>query len=124
MDSSTLIVDAKYKRHWEELRQARWSDQENALREEHRQDLLQVLAYANLSASPLTVCCLVYPCAEATWESLRERGRLFHRAEVSVLSRQVQVWLTAVPMSAEVEKVAGPLAEEIRKLTSCSAMAV
>jgi hypothetical protein len=46
-DHLTLIVDAKYKRHWEELQQS-WSGVEEELRQQHRHDLLQVLAYANL----------------------------------------------------------------------------
>src|SRR5208283_3503293 len=47
-EGMSIIVDAKYKRHWEELQQGGWHDQSVALRESHRVDLLQVLAYANL----------------------------------------------------------------------------
>jgi 5-methylcytosine-specific restriction endonuclease McrBC regulatory subunit McrC len=48
-ESATLIVDAKYKRHWEELQQRSWMNVEEELREQYRNDLLQVLAYANLA---------------------------------------------------------------------------
>ena len=48
-DNLTLIIDAKYKRHWEELQRHSWSNVEGKLREQHRDDLLQVLAYANLA---------------------------------------------------------------------------
>lgn len=112
-EGCTVIVDAKYKRHWEEFQQAEWSKLEEDLREQHRHDLHQVLAYANLSETTPTICCLIYPCKEETWESLRHRRRLFHRAELQVRSRRVIVWLTAIPMCAAAERVAQPLAEEL-----------
>jgi hypothetical protein len=87
---------------------------EDILHEEHRQDLLQILAYANLAEAPLVVCCLVYPCSSATWESLRQRRRLFHKAEMFVRSRRILVWLTAVPMCAAADLIAGPLVDEVR----------
>jgi hypothetical protein len=115
LEGCTVIVDAKYKRHWEELQYGRWAAKEGELREEHRRDILQVLSYANLAESATAVCCLVYPCATATWESLRDRRRLFHKAELSVRSRRILIWLTAVPMCDAVERVAVPLADEIRR---------
>ncbi|MBV6430924.1 MAG: hypothetical protein IANPNBLG_01046 [Bryobacteraceae bacterium] len=113
LDGCTLVVDAKYKRHWEELQHGRWAAKEDVLHEEHRRDLLQVLAYASLAETQLVVCCLVYPCSSTTWESLRQRRRLFHKAEMVVRSRRILVWLTAVPMCAAVDAIARPLAEEI-----------
>ncbi|MGO8817254.1 MAG: 5-methylcytosine restriction system specificity protein McrC [Terriglobia bacterium] len=116
LDGITLIVDAKYKRHWEELQEGSWHEQTADLREQHRQDLLQVLAYANLATQGRVVCCLVYPCHLKTWDSLEQRGRLFHQAELPNRGRRVQVWLTAVPMNSAVERFARPLAEQIRKM--------
>ena len=113
-DSTTIIVDAKYKRHWEELQHHSWSRLADELREQHRSDLLQVLAYANLASTPNVIACLVYPCSQASWQSLRERGRLIHRAELTVGARSLQLWLTAVPMATAVESIAAPLAETIR----------
>jgi len=110
----TLIVDAKYKRHFEELQETRWSRLDDQLREHHREDLLQVLAYANLSDSPLVVCCLAYPCNRDRWQSLHQRGRLFHQAELTSGSRRILVWLTAVPMHAAVEEVTQPFTEKIK----------
>lgn len=112
-DSVTLIVDAKYKRHWEEL-QNPWSRVEVELREQHRNDLLQVLAYANLARTSKVIACLVYPCSPQSWASLRERGRLIHRAELTVGSRSLNLWLTALPMATAVEHIAGPLADDLR----------
>jgi hypothetical protein len=114
LDGCTIVVDAKYKRHWEEFQHGRWSEKEDILQEEHRRDLLQVLAYGHLADAPMTVCCLAYPCSTATWESLRQRHRLFHKAEMLVRSRRLQIWLTAVPMCAEPDVIAGTLADEIR----------
>ena len=113
-DSTTMIVDAKYKRHWEELQHHSWSRVEEEIREQHRADLLQVLAYGNLALTPNVIACLAYPCSQASWQSLRDRGRLFHRAELTVGSRSLQLWLTAIPMATAVESVAAPLADAIR----------
>jgi len=111
----TLIVDAKYKRHWEEIGESGWRGAGDELREQHRHDLLQVLAYANLARTDRVVACLVYPCSLASWQSLRERGRIMHRAEVGLAGRRVELWLTAVPMTGTVGEVAGGWAEGIRR---------
>ena len=113
-ENMTLIIDAKYKRHWEEMEYRSWNLQTDDLREQHRADLLQVLAYANLTSAGRVVCCLVYPCALATWQSLRDRGRLFHRASLPYHSRQIDVWLTAVPMHAQLDLIASPLVEQMQ----------
>ena len=117
-DSVTLIVDAKYKRHWEELQQSSWINLERELREQHRHDLLQVLAYANLAQTPKVIACLVYPCSSRSWDSLRERGRLVHRAELTAGARSIHLWLTAVPMAASVERIASAIADEFRRITA------
>lgn len=113
-DSTTLIVDAKYKRHWEEFQRHRWSGVEHELREQHRHDLLQVLAYATLARTAKVVACLVYPCSPASWESLRDRGRVIHKADLAVGSRSLQLWLTALPMATSVKSIATPLVDQVR----------
>jgi 5-methylcytosine-specific restriction endonuclease McrBC regulatory subunit McrC len=115
-DSTTLIVDAKYKRHWEELQQQSWTNLEEQMREQHRSDLLQVLAYANLAITRKVIACLAYPCAPKNWEALRERGRLIHRAELTMATRSIHLWLTAFPMATGAERIAIPLADELRKI--------
>lgn len=115
-DSMTLIVDAKYKRHWEELQQRSWWEMEESLREQHRNDLLQVLAYANLARTSVVSVCLTYPCTPENWDSLRERGRLVHRAKLTVASRVLHLWITAVPMTAAVDRIASPLTNEVRTI--------
>jgi hypothetical protein len=118
LENVAVIVDAKYKRHWEELQQGGWRGQTDEMREQHRADLLQVLAYANLVNAPEVVCCLVYPCSVRTWESLVRRGRLFHQSELPNRGRRVRVWLTAVPMSASAERVASAFTHQLRSIRS------
>jgi 5-methylcytosine-specific restriction endonuclease McrBC regulatory subunit McrC len=115
IDGTSFIADAKYKRHWEEFQQRDWAAQSASLREQHRTDLLQVLAYSNLAATANIVCCLVYPCSQETWESLKGRRRLFHQAELPNRGRSIQVWLTAVPMGTPINAIAAPFVQQIRK---------
>jgi hypothetical protein len=115
-EGCTLIVDAKYKRHWEELQLGTWSSVAETLREQHRHDLLQVLAYANLARTQHVVACLTYPCSQATWESLLSRGRLFHKADLQAHDKVLRVWLTAVPMNAAVDRIAMPFMRELQTL--------
>jgi McrBC 5-methylcytosine restriction system component len=98
-EDQTVIVDAKYKQHWEEMQRNRWTNLDDEIRERHREDILQVLAYANLSTKQRTVVCLVYPCQEETWKSLRKRNLLFNRASIGVGTRRVNLALTALPIS-------------------------
>jgi hypothetical protein len=100
----TFIFDAKYKRHWEEFNLFSWAQIEKEIQEQHRQDLLQVLAYSSLKSSPRIVACLIYPCQTKTWESLKYRGQLSHHATVSTNGRNLEIILTAVPMNAHVEE--------------------
>jgi hypothetical protein len=106
---TTLIVDAKYKEHWEELSERRWHELGEEIQESHRADLLQVLAYANLAKTPRIQVCLAYPCATATWHAIRARGRLFHRASLAAGDRQVELLLTAVPMAGNTDELVSTL---------------
>lgn len=109
----TVIVDAKYKAHWEEMQEHRWGELEDELRERHRADLLQVLAYANVSDAPRTVVCLAYPCTDATWHSLGDRSRRVHRASMKSGSRRIELLLTAMPMGVPAADVTQVIASEI-----------
>ncbi|QGG48060.1 hypothetical protein FTV88_1962 [Heliorestis convoluta] len=100
-EDRTIIVDAKYKRHWEELSHQKWSHLGDGMRESHRHDLLQILAYASISPNKNTTCCLAYPCQEETYRSLKQRGRLFHKARVAHGDRAVDLALVALPLSAQ-----------------------
>jgi hypothetical protein len=110
----TIIVDAKYKQHWEELNEERWSDLSEQLRESHRADLLQVLAYANLATTSQVIVCLAYPCAPAMWDSLQRNGRAFHRASLRSGDRRIEILLAALPMRVETQTLVDALATELQ----------
>jgi 5-methylcytosine-specific restriction endonuclease McrBC regulatory subunit McrC len=117
-DDTTLIVDAKYKEHWEEMQERRWSDLEEELRERHRADLLQILAYSTIARTRKILVCLAYPCNEERWLSLRARNLLIHRASVPATERRIELALIAFPLSTRVVSDAVSLmADEIRRVT-------
>lgn len=111
---TTLIVDAKYKRHWQELQERTWAGVETEIREQHRNDLFQVLAYGNLAVTKAVIACLVYPCTAEAWKELYTTGRLIQRAELQVASRSLYLWLTAIPMGVSADEVAPPIEIALR----------
>ncbi len=118
-DDVTVIVDAKYKEHWEEMQRRRWTDLEEELRERHRADLLQVLAYSTVAQKPKVLVCLAYPCNEKRWLSLQTRNLLLHRASLPLTQRRVDLVLVAFPLSTRlISEAVTLMAEEIRRLTA------
>ncbi len=112
-EDSTIILDAKYKSHWEELNISRWSHLGQHFKERHREDLMQILAYSNLSDKPHVISCLIYPCRKSTWESLKSRDRISHKAYVRSGKRQIELILTAIPMDADKNEVVKIIGKEI-----------
>jgi McrBC 5-methylcytosine restriction system component len=112
-ESGTLIIDAKFKGHWEELQRGRWGELDEVLREHHRADLLQVLAYSTVATSQTISSCLVYPCTLPTWELLKRQGRIVHRGSLRAGNRNIGLLLAAVPMVARLDEVATELQESI-----------
>ena len=112
-ENETLIIDAKFKGHWEELQRGRWGELDDTLREHHRADLLQVLAYSTVATSQTISSCLVYPCTLATWEFLKREGRIVHRGSLRAGSRSIGLLLTAVPMVARLDEVGTELQKSI-----------
>jgi hypothetical protein len=104
-ENETIIIDAKYKSHWEELSRHEWYSTAKAFQEQHRADLLQILAYTSPTTTKKIVACLAYPCQESTWQSLKQRERLWHRASLYAGSRQIDVILSALPMAANIDEV-------------------
>ena len=103
-----LVVDAKYKDHWEDL-QVPWSKVEQEIREGHRQDLHQILSYSTLFDKRVITACLVYPCTDSTWSSLADRERLCHRASIQAGSRRIDLLLTTFPFSRPADEIAQKL---------------
>ncbi|MEJ1933143.1 hypothetical protein WDZ92_23315 [Nostoc sp. NIES-2111] len=117
-ENLTLLIDAKYKRHWEDMAFHDWSSRDDVFREQHRQDLLQALAYANLSRTQSVISCLAYPCHYDLWQSLAQRNRLFHGAQIGDGYRRATVWLMAFPLQGPISKVSEPLVERLRGVLS------
>ncbi len=109
----TIIFDAKYKSHFEELELSGWHRLSQTLQEQHRADLLQVLAYSTVPDSKKITCCLAYPCRADTWQSLLRRKRPFHKASVRAGNRQVTLILTAFPMGVDAEEVETVLTQAV-----------
>lgn len=112
-DDATVIFDAKYKEHWEELNLTRWGNLDDEIRERHRLDLLQVLAYSTVHSKKRVMSCLVYPCRSSTWKSLSERERLYHKASLAAGDRKVDLILTAVPIDGRIDETAAMLSTAI-----------
>ncbi len=104
-EDQVFIFDAKYKDHWEEIRESSWSNVGESLKEQHRHDLFQVLGYSTLFPNKTITACLVYPCSERTWESLKYRDRLSHWASMGYGDRRINLILTTVPMTGIADQI-------------------
>jgi hypothetical protein len=107
-----VVLDAKYKQHAEEIDRLGWRAASDRLREQHRDDLLQALAYSTLFDAPRVVTLLAYPCGMDRWRRLAERGRELVRARVRTSPRNVEVGLLAVPLGGD-PGVAGRVVEGV-----------
>ena len=101
----TLVIDAKYKRHAQLVGYGSYGKGEYDWQVQHREDLLQVLAYSSLFDTPRVVACLAYPTPHDKWQTLHDQGRVLSRATVRHGLRQVEIALIAVPMSGQTEEV-------------------
>jgi hypothetical protein len=73
-----------------------------------------VLAYASTAERGRVTTCLVYPCRQKTWESLEDRGRVAHRAEIGAGERQVELVLAAAPIGGGEGEVVERLGRVLR----------
>lgn len=104
-EDQICIVDAKYKDHWEDLNTDGWYNFSDKIRERHRNDLLQVLAYASIPENKEISCCLMYPCQQKTWESLVARDRHIHSADITHGNRHIKLHLTAIPFKMDDQEI-------------------
>lgn len=107
------VIDAKYKGHFQEFDDARWLALSEELRDEHRCDLHQVLAYASLYEAAEMTAVLVYPMRERTWTRLAERGRTVVQARLSGGGRLLRLALAALPLRTP---EAGSISTVVRSL--------
>jgi 5-methylcytosine-specific restriction endonuclease McrBC regulatory subunit McrC len=106
-----LVIDAKYKRHAEEIERSGWSDLRDDVREQHRDDVLQALAYSTLFNCQRVITCLAYPTAAKHWETLNERNRTMSRATIREGKRSVEIVLLAVPLSGKTDSITEKLSK-------------
>ena len=86
-----------------------WHRLEDEVRERHRADLFQVLAYASMADVKRISCCLVYPCRPETYVSLAKRNRIAHKASIAMNDRLIDVRLTALPLNMTLTDAAASL---------------
>ncbi len=91
----TLWIDAKYKAHLLDLSMHGWSALPEAVRDAHRADLHQALAYTSLADTPRVDTWLVYPVSAA----LTDQAPLLHtEAEISGGARRIRLALLGLPL--------------------------
>lgn len=105
-DDVVLVIDAKYKRHAEEIERSGWHELNLEAREQHRDDVLQALAYSTIFNARKVVTCLAFPTAARHWETLNERNRVVAKATIRTGERTVEIVLIAVPLSENTQPVA------------------
>jgi hypothetical protein len=94
----TWIVDAKYKGHLEEHDEHRWAELADELRQEHRHDLHQVLAYASVFGAEQVTAILAYPMRLNLWQALAARNLTFTSATVNTGTRRLTIALIGLPL--------------------------
>jgi 5-methylcytosine-specific restriction endonuclease McrBC regulatory subunit McrC len=113
-DDTALVLDAKYKRHAEQIDRDGWGRVAETVRERHRADVHQALAYSTLFEAPRVVTCLVYPMSDDAFRSLVERGQVVTHARVPAGHRRVELAIVAAPMSASPDDTTRALEELVR----------
>ena len=95
------VVDAKYKAHFAELDEQAWTKMTDEIRDSHRADIHQVLAYASLYDAEEITATLVYPLRHSTWEALHARQRDRARAELFHGKRCIRLELRGLPFGGQ-----------------------
>jgi hypothetical protein len=95
--SSVWIVDAKYKAHFADIDEAGWRRMADDIRESHRADVHQVLAYAALLEAQDVTATLAYPLRLDTWKALRDRRQDRAVAHLYHGARHVRLELWGMP---------------------------
>lgn len=93
----TVWIDAKYKGHLDRMAVQNWSGLPEAMKEAHRADLHQALAYALFSDAPQVDTFLVYPRALDPTEELAMSEPVFGLADLAAGERRVRLGLGSIP---------------------------
>lgn len=110
------VIDAKYKAHFQELDETRWLALAAELREDHRHDVHQILAYAALFEAPEITSVLVYPMHRTTWQRLAPNGRAVAKAMISQGGRPVTLALVGLPIVLPSDDGLLPLTRTLEEL--------
>ena len=94
---SVTVIDAKYKAHLAEIDEVGWRTMTDDLRDSHRADVHQALAYAALFDADEVTTRLVYPLRVDTWRALSANGRDLARAELVQGGRKLRLELQGLP---------------------------
>jgi len=98
--SSVNVVDAKYKAHLAEVDEVGWNRFEDEIRDSHRSDIHQVLAYASLYEADDITATLVYPLRLETYLSLRDKGHDRSYADLMHGGRTIRLELRGLPFGS------------------------
>ncbi len=106
---SVRIVDAKYKAHLVEVDEEGWRRMAEELRETHRADLHQVLAYASLYDADDVTATLAYPVRMETWKALHAMGQDTAHADLFHGGRRVRLEVRGFPFGGldDLERAGG-----------------
>jgi 5-methylcytosine-specific restriction endonuclease McrBC regulatory subunit McrC len=113
---TVYIIDAKYKKLYEELDDQKWRELSKELQEDHRHDLHQVLAYASLYNKPRIVSILAYPLTDETYTDLTRRSRLLNRASISIENKILEFGILGLPLSVNQIHGTREIAEQLDPL--------
>jgi hypothetical protein len=113
-DDLVVILDAKYKRHASDIERLGWTGVGDALREQHRGDLMQALAYAALFNAQRIVTLLIYPTTVPQYRSARDRQRSVALGRLRLAGRNVEVGVVAVPLGGDAAAVGSALERALR----------
>lgn len=103
-EESLYIIDAKYKSHWEEIVVRNWHALEDEVREAHRNDLFQILAYSSVYNVSKISSCLVYPCRRKIFEELKSRNRAISKATIVFEDKVIYIRLIAIPLDLQISE--------------------
>ncbi|CAN5510345.1 hypothetical protein BH10CYA1_BH10CYA1_52760 [soil metagenome] len=114
--NETFIFDAKYKGFLDEVDELRWRESSELMRDEHRHDIHQVLAYSSLYNCTNVTAVLVYPVSFSTWERLLEKNGVVSLGTVDGPGRQIRVALVGVPIELKNGVTPSSIVESFQRL--------
>jgi hypothetical protein len=94
----TYVFDAKYKGFLGETPELSWHNSSTLIREDHRHDLHQIMAYSSLYGLEEVTVALVYPLQLEEWRRLSERQAAVTKGFVGGPNRRINLALIGVPI--------------------------